>query len=57
MNRHHPAQERLFVRSPGDLYCALWPLLGLAGLDEFTPQFNYWKRPEKLEDGGENILD
>ena len=42
---------------PGDLYCALWPLLGLAGLDEFTPQFNYWRRPEQLEDGGENILD
>ena len=42
---------------PGDLYCALWPLLGLAGLDEFTPQFAYWKRPERLEDGGENILD
>ena len=42
---------------PGDLYCALWPLLGLAGVDEFTPQFNYWRRPERLEDGGENILD
>ncbi len=42
---------------PGDLHCALWPLLGLAGLEEFTPQFNYWKRPERLEDGGENILD
>ena len=42
---------------PGDLYCALWPLLGLAGVDEFTPQFNYWKRPARLEDGGENILD
>ena len=42
---------------PGDLYCALWPLLGLAGLDEFTPQFNYWRRPDQLEDGGENILD
>ena len=42
---------------PGDLYCALWPLLALAGLEEFTPQFNYWKRPERLEDGGENILD
>ena len=42
---------------PGDLYCALWPLLGLAGLEEFTPQYSYWKRPEKLEDGGENLLD
>ena len=44
---------------PGDLYCALWPLLALAGLDEqtFTPQFNYWIRPDQLEDGGENVLD
>ena len=44
---------------PGDLYCALWPLLGLAGLNEedFTPQFNYWTRPTRLEDGGENVLD
>ncbi|MYJ75119.1 MAG: DUF899 domain-containing protein [Gammaproteobacteria bacterium] len=42
---------------PGDLYCALWPLLGLAGLDEFTPQYSYWRRPETLDDGGENILD
>ena len=44
---------------PGDLYCAVWPLLALAGLDEqtFTPQFNYWTRPEHLEDGGANVLD
>lgn len=42
---------------PGDLYCALWPLLGLAGLDEFTPQYRYWRRPEQLEDGGESIRD
>ena len=47
------------VFGPGDIYCALWGLLGLAGLDEetFTPQFNYWRRPEQLEDGGENVLD
>ena len=43
---------------PGDLYCALWGLLGLAGLDEqeFTPQFNYWTRPAELDDGGQNVL-
>ena len=47
------------VFGPGDIYCALWGLLGLAGLDEetFTPQFNYWRRPEQLEDGGQNVLD
>lgn len=43
---------------PGDQYCAFWDLLGMAGLGEaeFTPQFNYWQRPEKLDDGGENVL-
>ena len=47
------------VFGPGDLYCSLWHLLALAGLGEpeFTPQFNYWRRPEKLDDGGENVLD
>ncbi len=47
------------VFGPGDLYCALWPLLGLAGLDgeSFTPQYSYWRRPEQLDDGGQNVLD
>ena len=42
---------------PGDIYCALWPLLGMAGLDggEWTPQFRYWTRPKKLDDGGTNL--
>ena len=46
------------VFGPGDLYCSAWNLLGLAGLTEteWTPQYNYWLRPEQLEDGGENIL-
>ena len=44
---------------PGDQYCALWPLLSLAGLgpDNWTPQFHYWKRPENMEDGGANLVD
>ncbi|GLP95871.1 DUF899 family protein [Paraferrimonas sedimenticola] len=44
---------------PGDLYCAAWPLLGLAGIGEaeWTPQFNYWLKPKQLEDGGENVLE
>ncbi|MDH3641543.1 MAG: DUF899 domain-containing protein [Gammaproteobacteria bacterium] len=44
---------------PGDLYCSMWGLLGLAGMgeSEWVPQFNYWRRPVKLDDGGENILD
>ena len=46
------------VFGPGDLYCAMWPLLGLAGLDgdSWTPQYAYWKRPEKMDDGGQNLL-
>ncbi len=47
------------VFGPGDLYCSHWNLLSLAGLSEaeWTPQFNYWQRPEKLDDGGENLID
>ena len=47
------------VFGPGDLYCAVWPFLGMAGLDgdDWTPQYNYWKRPETLEDGGQNLLE
>ena len=41
---------------PGDIYCALWGLLGLAGIDEFTPQYAYWQRPRTLDDGGQNLL-
>ena len=45
------------VFGPGDIYCALWPLLGMAGMDggDWTPQFHYWTRPERLDDGGENM--
>ena len=45
------------VFGPGDLYCALWPFLGLAGVEEWTPQYNYWRRPDQLDDGGANLLD
>lgn len=47
------------VFGPGDLYCSLWSLLALAGMDEddWTPQYTYWQRPETLEDGGANVLD
>ena len=47
------------VFGPGDLYCSLWNLLGLAGLSEenWTPQYRYWQRPDKLDDGGENLID
>ena len=52
-------RKNAVVFGPGDLYCSMWNLLALAGLSEdtWTPQFNYWRRPEVLEDGGENLLD
>ena len=47
------------VFGPGDLYCAMWSLLGLAGMGEgeWTPQYRYWQRPEHMDDGGENLLE
>ena len=41
----------------GDLYCPMWGLLALAGLgkEEWTPQYNYWRRPKELDDGGGDI--
>jgi predicted dithiol-disulfide oxidoreductase (DUF899 family) len=56
--------EKLFKKSdanfgPGDLYCSLWHILSLAGQGEetWTPQYNYWRRPQKMDDGGLKILD
>ncbi|MGJ7094333.1 DUF899 family protein [Vibrio hannami] len=54
--------DRIYRRSscifgPGDLYCSMWSLLGLAGMSpaDWTPQYNYWKRPARMDDGGENL--
>ncbi|MGI9452208.1 MAG: DUF899 family protein [Geminicoccaceae bacterium] len=43
---------------PGDLYSPVWHFLALAGLghEDWTPQFHYWRRPERLDDGGQNVL-
>lgn len=45
------------VFGPGDQFCSHWHLLSLAGLDasSWTPQFSYWARPVKLDDGGQNV--
>jgi len=42
---------------PGDLFCSHWHLLSLAGvgLEDWTAQYNYWQRPAKLDDGGQNV--
>jgi predicted dithiol-disulfide oxidoreductase (DUF899 family) len=47
------------IFGPGDLYCSIWPLLGLAGMSDgdWTPQFQYWTRPQQMDDGGENMVD
>ena len=47
------------IFGPGDLYCTLWPLFGLAGIDtgEWTPQYRYWTPPATMDDGGENLLE
>ena len=46
------------VFGPGDLYCSIWNLLGMAGLSDadWTPQYNYWLRPDKMDDGGANLI-
>ena len=61
---YHREGERIMRKNacifgPGDQYCSMWNLLGLAGLGEadWTPQFNYWRRPQSLDDGGANLLD
>lgn len=45
------------VFGPGDIYCAMWSLLGLAGLGaaDWTPQYSYWQRPQRMDDGGANL--
>ncbi len=52
-------RKNFCVFGPGDIYCAQWSLLALAGIGEedWTPQYSYWKRPTMMEDGGENLLD
>ena len=47
------------VFGPGDMYCSAWSLMGLAGLGDgdWTPQYAYWQRPDKMDDGGENLPD
>jgi predicted dithiol-disulfide oxidoreductase (DUF899 family) len=47
------------IFGPGDLYCSIWNLLGMAGLSaaDWTPQYSYWRRPDKLDDGGANLID
>lgn len=45
------------VFGPGDEFCSIWNVLSLAGIGEeqWHPQYNYWKRPEKMDDGGQKL--
>jgi len=47
------------IFGPGDNFCPMWSLLGLAGVSEndWTPQYTYWRRPDVLDDGGANLLE
>lgn len=42
---------------PGDQFCSIWHILSLAGIAEndFTPQYNYWQRPSKMDDCGADL--
>ena len=59
LREHKIYRKNASAFGPGDLYCSAWNLLGLAGLDaeNWTPQFNYWSRPQKMDDGGQNLVD
>ena len=52
-------RKNAVVFGPGDLFCSAWNLLALAGhgVDDWTPQFTYWRRPATLDDGGSNLLE
>ena len=52
-------RKNAVVFGPGDMFCPAWNFLAMAGLgvEDWTPQFSYWRRPEQLDDGGRNVLD
>ena len=57
-------EDRLFRKNscifgPGDLYCPAWQFLAMAGLgvEDWTPQYRYWGRPQQMDDGGRNVED
>lgn len=43
---------------PGDLYNPLFHIVSMGGIsaEEMPIQYFYWKRPEKMDDGGQNLL-
>lgn len=55
---HEIFKKNVASFGPGDEFCSIWNVLSLAGITEeqWTPQYNYWKRPEKMDDGGKNLI-
>lgn len=47
------------VFGPGDMFSPVWHFLALAGLGtgDWTPQYRYWQRPDKMDDGGQDLRD
>ncbi len=47
------------IFGPGDLYCPAWQFLSMAGMgvEDWTPQYRYWGRPQRMDDGGQNVVD
>jgi predicted dithiol-disulfide oxidoreductase (DUF899 family) len=47
------------IFGPGDFYCPQWHILSLAGVsaNDWTAQYNYWQRPQIMDDGGEHLID
>lgn len=52
-------RKNAVVFGPGDMFCSVWNLLAMAGISDskWTPQYNYWRRPQKMDDGGANLID
>ncbi len=50
-------KKNFSIFGPGDQFCSMWNILSLAGqsAETFTPQFSYWKRPNQMDDGGQNL--
>lgn len=42
---------------PYDQFSSIWNFLSLAGenANSWAPQYDYWKRPQTMDDGGENL--
>ena len=52
-------RKNAVVFGPGDMFCPVWNFLAMAGygVDDWTPQFAYWRRPRVLDDGGLNVIE